>query len=436
MIIPTSEGETTEFKESSADLNSILESACAFSNTNGGTVYIGVHDNGLVTGISIGKKTLEELAGFISQNTSPKIYPEIKIEIINDKQIILLIVETGSDKPYLAKGTGFKRVGRTNIKMDIYQLEKYILKKHTDKLNFDQIVSDGTIEDVDHFIIARFIEKAKILRSQIFSSTKPFSILSNLRLISNKKLLNGAILCFGKNPTPFFPQATLRAAVFRNQTIIHHQLIEGNIFDVIDKTQDFVMSNIKRSYIIKGTQREDVFEYPPEAVREGIVNAIIHRDYFSNASCYLSIYEDRIEIRNPGLLADDLRIADLKRPGHISIPRNKLLAHVAHLFGYIEKWGTGTTKIVNLCRATGMKDPLFQEFSGHFSLTLFNSKIEFSTRQKKAFSFLTTKRSSLNYAKYFKITQRSAISDLSELISLGLVDKLGKGKNTQYIIKN
>lgn len=432
MVIPKNESETAEFKESSSDLNAILETVCAFSNSKGGRVYIGIRDNGEIVGVTIGKKTLEELSSFIRQNSSPKIYPQIEVKLVNTTTLIIISVEEGHEKPYLAKGTGFKRFGKTNVKLDINELEKQILKKHSQKIVFDGMVSDAEITDVDENTIKRFVEKAGTLRSQRFTSEKPSTILSNLHLIREGKILNGGILCFGKNVTSLLPQAAFRCAVFRNYAITNHQLIEGNIFEVIDKVEQFAINNIKRSYVIKGVQREDIFEYPIEAIREAVINAVVHRDYFSNACCYLSVHEDRLEIRNPGVLPEEVKLEDLKKPGHISLPRNRLIARVAFLFGYIEQFGTGTTKIVNLCRRSGIKDPVFSEKSGHFFVTFFSSKKELTKREESALVFLKNSRTSVNYAKHFRISQRMAINDLKHMQLAGFVTRSGKGKKTIY----
>ncbi|MDP3741992.1 MAG: putative DNA binding domain-containing protein, partial [Candidatus Micrarchaeota archaeon] len=371
MEIPTEERRDVEFKESLSDFSAIIQSIVAFSNSAGGRIFIGVDNNGNVKGMSIGKHTLDELATAISQATQPRIYPEIEKVEISNKSIIVITIHEGSSKPYLYKGTGYKRIGTTNVKLDLSELENLILKKHVEKTTFDNLPSEAVLKDINEADVLNFVKEAKTRRSQSLSSDTVQTVLQNLNLLKGGKILNGAAICFASDPQKFFPQFAFRCAVLKNGLIVNHQLIEGPLFKIIEDTLKFVTVNIQRSYVVKGAKREDVFEYPLEAIREAVINAAVHRDYFSNASCYLLIDENHIEIKNPGLLPEELKLEELKQPNHVSLPRNKLIARVAYLSGYIVQWGTGTTNIVNLCRSAGLQDPVFEEIQGFVTVSIY-----------------------------------------------------------------
>ncbi len=434
MEIPKEERHDVEFKESLSDLFAIAQAVVAFSNSAGGRIFVGVDNNGNIKGITIGKHTLDQLTTTISQATQPRIYPEIEHVEISEKSIIVITVPEGSSKPYLCKGTGYKRIGRTNTKLDLQELENLILKKHIEKTAFDNLTSEATLKDISEVEVMGFVKEAKARRSQSLPSNEVPTVLQNLNLLKGGKVLNGAVICFGSDPQRFFPQFAFRCAVLKNGLIINHKLIEGPLFKVIEETLNFVTANIQRSYVIKGAKREDVFEYPLEAVREAVINAVVHRDYFSNASCYLLIDESHIEIRSPGLLPEELKLEELKQPSHVSLPRNKLIARVAYLNGYIEQWGTGTTKIVSLCRSAGLQDPVFEEKQGFFAVLIYQKKFELHPRQAKALAkFKNNPFTTTNYLKILKISKRTAIADINQLIKYGLLSKQGKGRNTLYL---
>ncbi|MFC1520908.1 ATP-binding protein, partial [Elusimicrobiota bacterium] len=131
----------------------------------------------------------------------------------------------------------------------------------------------------------------------------------------------------------------------------------------------FIAENIKHAVYFDANQRYDKWEYPLRALEEVLNNALAHRDYFSNADIQLLIYDDRIEVWNPGELIKPLTPEDLKRK-HRSIPRNKFLANRLFLIKYIEHWGMGTNRIVTEMRENGLPDPKFQNLSGGFDVTL------------------------------------------------------------------
>ncbi len=430
--IPKEESTHTEFKESLADSAGIVETIVAFSNASGGTLFIGINEQGRIRGIQVGKKTIEQLTNTIAQQTTPRLYPKIEKLDIEEKTIMLIAVEAGHEKPYLARGAGYTRVGKSNVKMDLAELEYLILKKHTEKTRFDNLVSEATFADIDESEVTAFVKEANIRRKQVFVTDDTKNVMQNLNFIKGEKILNGGVLCFGTDPQRFFPQCAFRCAVFKNGAIVNHQLIEGPLFKMIEEVQKFATFNIQRSYVIKGARREDVFEYPLEAVREAIINASVHRDYFSNSSCYLSIEEDRIEIKNPGVLPEELPLEQLKEAKHASIPRNKLIARVAFLNGYIEQWGTGTTNMINQCRRAGLHDPIFEERHGFFVVSLLKKRFEISKRQQKALTYFQNNITAKTYATYLKISTRTAIGDINKLIQYGLLIKEGTGRNTTY----
>lgn len=186
------------------------------------------------------------------------------------------------------------------------------------------------------------------------------------------------------------------------------------------------------------------YELPPAAVAEAVVNALAHRDYYSNASVEVRLLADRLEIWNPGALPGTLTLEDL-HGDHASIPNNPLLAESLYLTGYIEKLGSGTLKMIDLCAEAGLPEPTFELRSGSFVLTLWRNRftptilaqLRLNARQLDAVAYMKTHASLANteYQARFEASKRTASRDLDDLVRKGVFEKLGTtGKGVRYVL--
>ena len=198
------ESEKIEYKTSLTEWRDIVETVSAFSNTKGGTIQIGVHDNGKITGVDVGKNTIEKLANQIKQNTDPQSYPSIVVEEKNGKNIIVITVSESESKPVFAFGRAFKRVGRSNQRMGSEEIRKYSIQ--TSKIYWDeQICKEPSLKDIDGEKVKRFLEKARFERRlDISPDISVKEALERLYLLRDNRLTNAAVLLFGKNPQRFF----------------------------------------------------------------------------------------------------------------------------------------------------------------------------------------------------------------------------------------
>ncbi|MCD6441967.1 hypothetical protein J7L24_00220 [bacterium] len=260
-------------------------------------------------------------------------------------------------------------------------------------------------------------------------------------------------MLFGKDPQKFFLQAKIRCARFKGTTAIDFidmKLIEGNIIDQISETEKFILSHIKKAAKIVMFKREEVWEYPPNALREAIVNAVCHRDYSISGNVKIAIYDDRIEISNPGELMKPLTPSMLKKK-HDSILRNPLIANIFFLIKNIEQWGEGTNKIIQWCVEHGLKDPDFKKIGGGFEVTFYApknilklipgkgginlKKLGLNERQIEALKSMINKGVIFTNKKYrecFKIGNATAKRDLTKLVKSGLIKQVGAGRTTKY----
>lgn len=443
------ESERIELKNSLADWKEIVETVCAFANTEGGRIYIGISPSGKRTGINIGKDTIEDLTNKILNNTDPKIYPKISIEKMDDRDVIIIDVEKISDQTVLAFGRPYKRVGKSTVRMSKGEYEKRILEKYREELRFDlQICDSAQIADINSQKLKEFLKLAKTERGlDIPVDSAPKEALMRLNLLKNSKLTNSAVLLFGKEPQRFFIQAEVKCVRFKGtkvtETIIDMKNVAGNLIDQVIEVEKFIFNHISlTSWIEDGKiQRQEKWEYPPRAIREALVNAICHRDYRSTAKAQVRIFDDRIEFWNPGRLPHGWTVEKLKQK-HESRPFNPLIARAFFLIKYIEEVGTGTNKIIEWCKEWGLPEPDFEFTGTSMVVTLRKSKLteevmkELNERQRTIIEYLR-KFSRIDRSKTMEILKTSkdtAFRELVNLIQKGLIKRKGKGKNVYYTL--
>lgn len=450
------ESEKLEFKESLSLRDEIGKAISAFSNTNGGVILVGVTDVGSVIGVDIGSNTIENEAGYFKRHTDPPIFPFIKVLEADGKNIVAIEVEESSDKPVFFKKYAHKRVGKSNQRMSSSEMRR-LAHEDKPKLLWDgKICGDAGLEDIDEEKVRWFLEKARFERRlEVSYDTSVIDALERLNLIKNNNLTNAAILLFGKRPQKFFLQSKLRCARYKGTTpvdFIDLRVIEGTIVDQVEDAEKFILSHIKKAAKIVGFKRLEVLEYPLNALREAIVNAICHRDYASSSDITIGIFDDRIEISNPGTLPEPLTPADLKHK-HRSIPRNPLVANAFFMIRNVEQWGEGTNKIVQWCLEHGLREPDFENIAGGFLVSFHGpddilllipksgeinlEELGLNERQIKGLEiiFKNGKITNSEYAREFNISRNSATNDLTSFIEKGLIKRIGKGRGCYYIPK-
>ncbi|SNZ01189.1 ATP-binding protein [Flagellimonas pacifica] len=436
------EQQNIEWKQSWRD--EYLQWVSGFANADGGAIYIGKNDNGDVVGLSNYKKLLDELPNKIRDTTG--IVCQVNLLDEDGKFFIEILVDPFSS-PVSYRGKFYLRSGSTNQLLNGASLEDFILKKGN--LSWDEVtVPNATMDDIDLNAIESFknstIKTGRI--PSIKESTTDDFILKNLGLIDDNGTLNrAAILLFGKEPTKYFTSAYLKIGKFGDSPteLLSQDVIESNAFELADATIE-VLNNkyIVRDISYDGLQRIETPEYPFEALREALFNAIVHRSY-QVTPITIRIYDDRIAIWNIGELPEQLSAEDLKKE-HGSYPRNKLLANAFYKGGHIESWGRGTLKIIEECKKHGLVEPLIHEHGGGLSVTIFKdiynekylSKLDLNDRQKIAIKAVKKAGhiTNLEYRALFDITDRTVLRDVDELIKLSIFKKEGEGRATKYVI--
>jgi ATP-dependent DNA helicase RecG len=364
------------------------------------------------------------------------------------KKIIVISVEENTSKPVFAFGRAYKRVGKTNQRLGQNEIRKLSLQSAN--VSWDsQICRDASLDDIDEEKVVWFVKKARFERNVTIESDTPLQeVLERLKLIKDGNLCNASILLFAKYPSNFFMQAETRCARFKGTEpidFIDMKLFNGSIIDQRENAVAFVKEHIKLHAKIIGTDRVETWEYPLEAIREAITNAICHRDYEIASTVQVRIFDDRIEIWGVGPLPKPLTLKDLVKK-HDSVLRNPLIAKSLFMIKYIEQWGTGTNRIIEACINHGLPQPLFEILSGSLVVTFRKDilserhidQLDINDRQKKVLRYLKKHDEITNsdYQKMNDVSKPTATRELSALVDKGLIIRHGKtGRGTGYFLQ-
>ncbi len=432
-LIREGESEKIEFKKSLAEKDEILKSIVAFTNSSGGTILVGVNDDGKIIGIDLKKGELEDLENLINQLIEPKIYPEIQILPYKGSLLLKIVVHEGFNKPYFYKGSCYVRKGNATRRLD----RDGILELLSRKVTFDSLLFEGE-HRIDNELIEDFIKKAKERRNMKIEMIDHESALKRLKLVERGKVRNGALLVFSMECSSYFPQAVIKIGAFEEDKVIDEMLIEGPIQYQVEEAMNFIKRHIRKGYEIKGLERVEVWEYPLESIREALVNAVLHRDYFSNAPITVKVGDFGIIVENPGELPPPLEVQDLARD-HPSIPRNPLISRVFYYMGYFEEWGSGTLRMIKLLKNMGLPEPEFSQKKGFFRVWIKSLRVlekDLSESERKILDFIRARRTVTrrDCELLLNLSERSIRRLLGKLEKLGLIKKVGKGKQIKYTI--
>jgi ATP-dependent DNA helicase RecG len=442
-LISKGESDTLEFK---TNFNrEAVESCGAFANTHGGHLLIGVARDGTITGAQIGDETFNQWRNQVAQSSDPIIIPDIESHEIDGKTIAAITVQNWPIKPVAIRGRHYKRVGNSNRVMNAQEVT--LLHFETTSRSWDYLEKDdSTVEDIDINQVNRYMSKSQRTgRKQIGKDEDPIDVLKKLHLIKGDKPTFASLLLFGKEDRDFLSQAAIHCGRFLSETNIDDdRMITGTLVSQIEDALEFVKKHIKKSIRIKETAaREEVWEYPLDAIREAIINAVCHRDYTLPSNTDIRIFDDSINVWNPGGLPQGLSVDDLYKP-HPSILRNKGIGAVLYDMGYIEQWGSGMERMRRACLEANLPEPRFEEYQGGFGVTF--SKDIYSPDKLQAMGLNERQVNAINYViKEGKITNKvyreltdisdeGARIDLKELVEKGILIARGKGRSVHYIL--
>ena len=330
-----------------------------------------LNDNGTVVGIEHPEKLIERLPNFIAQKTG--IMPLVHLKESNGKEYLEIEVQP-SAMPISVHGRYYTRSGSVTSELQGNQLNMFLAAKMG--LTWESVVEeDFSLDDIDIETVERFKLLAKDRVPSIEQETDILALMKRLNLVVGGRFKRAAVVLFGKNVQKYVLQARIKIGKFLSETeVLTTDIIEGNLIQQVDRALDILRTKYLLSYIsYEGIHRREKLVYPYEALREALLNSIIHREYFVSSEIQIRIYDDKLVMGNEARL-QDITVEDLSRP-HPSRPHNKLIADVFYKAGFIESWGRGTQRIIDNCVAEGLSAPVYEYKMGFLYLTFMSKQI-------------------------------------------------------------
>ena len=440
-LIKKGESETVEFK-SSFNVETI-ETLVAFSNSKGGMVLIGVTDKNKINGVTLNNESLQNWINEIKNKTSPSIIPDAEIVEINNKQIVVITMPEYPIKPVSTKGKYLKRIANSNHVLSTSE----VVNMHLNTFN-----TSWDYHTNNHFKIDDIsLEKVQLAIETINQTGKkitddPLTFLNKNDLIREDRLTNAGYLLFTKRDTVI---TTIELGRFQTEIIIKDtDRTKADILTQIEQVLDFVKKHINKEVIITGAARNtQKWEYPIEAIREIVLNMIVHRDYRSSSDSIVKVFNNKIEFYNPGRLPENITVEDLLSNNYKSTPRNKLIADFFKSLGLIEKYGSGIKRIVDYFIADNLPSPEFKNISDGFLVTVYSGKYFSSSenvtenvtenRINILIKLITDnpKITTTELSEKLNVTRMTIHRDLDDLKAIERIKRIGPDKGGYWEIK-
>jgi len=445
LILKTGESYFVEFKEG-VD-KGLVKEIVAFSNSQGGKIFIGVTDGGEIKGLEVTNKLKSQIFD-AARNCDPPI--EVKLSTYKNKVLVVEVPE-GDKKPYSCSQGFFIRNGPNSQKLSRDEILSFAYTEG--KLTFDEQINEDFIYP-DNFDKQKFSDYLKEAKLTDINDDK--SLLINLgvaKKVKSKILLNNAgTLFFARDPAKFFMTSKVVCAEYQTNdkvNILDRKIYDDGILENIKQAINFVKRRIKIEFEIKTARRKEIPQYPEEAYREVIVNAIMHRDYFDKSSdIMVEVYRNKIVVFNPGGLVKWLKPEEF---GAISKTRNPIIASLLARTIFVEKMGTGIKRIRKAMEKANLPAPEFKFFEYSFYTTLID-KTRLKTPEKDLEKDLQKDLEKLNanqrkiiteirknqyitqkeLSKIVGINEKNIRNNIKKLKDLGIIKRVGPDKGGHW----
>src|SRR3990172_741630 len=433
-ILKRPEGKTLEFKRDLSGPERVLKTIVAFANTAGGTLLVGVEDRSRhVRGVLDPLDLEERLANLVSGRITPRIVPEIEILPWRRTQVLAVQVHPSPSRPHHLTREGpaagvYVRVGSTNRRADAELIEE--LRRFARGEGFDEQPMPELDSEALDFRVA----------SESFAAFRKLTVsdLETLRLLTDYQGRRvptvGGMILFGKGRERHFPDAWIQAGRFAGtdkNRIVDRAEIRSLPVRAIEEAIAFVQKHALHGAEIGAVRRKERWSLPPEAVREAIINAVAHTDYAQRgAPLRLSIFDDRLEVENPGLLPFGLTLEDL--PRGVSKLRNRVIGRIFHALGLVEQWGSGIQRMTAVCREAGLAAPVFEELATRFRVMIATARVGRPVIDETDQAILASLaggkgRLTSEIAAAIGLTPRATPTRLPPIVGRGLVREIGTG---------
>jgi ATP-dependent DNA helicase RecG len=454
-LIAGGETGTVEFKVNAPRPTELAERMCGMVNTRtGGIIIFGVRDeNHALVGVNQASDTIDTIlrAARMVKPTIMLSDESINTWFLDGHTVVTVEIPANDGKLYQYNGACLIRRGTFTVPLSIDEIWSYL--NATGTTRWELGICDGsTLEDLDMDTVERYLAYRAEQSRQRRRYVVPADLLVGLRAAtrgeqqSTVQPTNAGILMFGFDPQLALPQSEVVCVKYADalgvRSYIDRKNFRGSLPQLIDQASGFLRQYIRVGATIRGFKREDEPEYPYEALREAVVNAIVHRDYGRiGETVRVFMYADRVEVRSPGGLMPGITIDDLLHLRVTSIPRNPVLAgFLRDVPGYMERIGSGIRFMLSEVRALGLPDPEFIEHQD-FTVTFRNGSPESASadlngRQQLGLR-IVRERGSIGTGEYGSATgvaERTALRDLQDLVAKGLLVSRGKKRGSRYFL--
>jgi ATP-dependent DNA helicase RecG len=445
--IPEIESSTIEFKTS---FNSeCIETLVAFANTKGGSIYIGISNNAEIKGVILGRESVSQWINEIKSKTEPALIPDVDEIDIKNKKVVVLTMPEFPIKPVCVKGKYYKRNGNSNHLLSLNEILNLHIKTFNSSWDY--------YSDVNHQITD--ISEEKVLKlitlynknREIPIEKNIYEFLTKMELLREGKLTNAGFLLLMKNDSAF---SGIELGHFQNEITIKDGLsISTDLISEVEEVMAFIRKHISKAFVITGNPaREEYWDYPLDAIREIVMNMIVHRDYSHRGDSSIKIFPDRIEFFNPGRLPEQISIEDLISGNYVSDCRNKLISKIFKEITWIERYGSGIKRVIDMFRAYGSPVPVFENFQHGFRVITYpltaNSIEKEIIKTEKVTEKVTENQqlildnilknqyvTSGELAEMIGISIRKIKVNISKLKVKGLLERIGPDKGGYWSVK-
>jgi ATP-dependent DNA helicase RecG len=458
--IAQGEGLHAEFRRGLDDLESLAGVVCSFLNTQGGTIFCGVGDDGRVIGLSPADRDPQRVRGVhqaLADRLTPSALFTVSLDELDGKAVLTIEVPEGKDRPYICADRVFLRRGSSTVAADARSLREMVQTKAVSAERWERRPSMAMEEgDLDREEVRAMVgEAGKAERHRFVKPDDDEAVLAELGLSGARGYTQGADVLFARNPALRHPQTRVRliryAAGKTASNYLDDRQLQGPLVRVLNQAFDWLRGQLPMEQRFEADPKAPLVRqarvaYPEAAVREGLVNAFAHRDFAGfSGGLTVSLYADRIEIWNAGRLPDGLKAADLKR-NHPSLPTNPDIAQVLYLRGLMERIGRGTQKIVQTCMDQGLRPPQWEDRETGVTLTLWGpgaaseGGASLNGRQQALLNAMKVDERirPAEYRERFAadVSERQARRDLVAMEEMGLLRIDGAGASTAYVRTN
>ena len=439
-----------------------MKTVVAFANGRGGRIVFGIDDSTLdVTGMNPDTifQTIDSITNAISDSCEPRIIPDVTLQTVGDKTVIVVEISSGKMRPYYLKSKGivdgtFIRVAGTTRLAPDFMLKELILEgqnRYYDSEPCDGLtVTKDDIKKLCHDLKKVALEHAltDAAKAEIKDVTENVLLSWGILWEKDGEIVptNAYALLTGKNT-----MQNIQCAIFKGNDrayFVDRREFNGPIQEQMEAAYQYVLEKINRGMKIDGIYRQDVYELPIDSVRELIANAVAHRSYLDPGNIQVALYDNRLEITSPGMLMNGVTIEKMKE-GYSKI-RNRAIANAFSYMKIIEKWGSGIPRIIRECQEYGIPEPELIDFDGDFRINMYRQPsliqagtigtiigIKVTSPEERVLTIMkqNARVTQKELQKELGVSLRTVKRMIAELQDKGYIVRRGNNRSGEWIVK-